>query len=116
MKSETWETVLVGALAANAIIGLGYRVYRRAKGGPIADVWGQAILGVLLMAAAVAILLGAGWPRWIAFGYAAVFALLVMPIWVLGVLLPMRPRAIDYTFTITYWVLLVAIGIAAVLV
>lgn len=116
MNSETWEAVLVGALAANAVIGLGYRVYRRAKGGPIADVWGQAILGVLLLAVAAAILMGAGWPRWVALVYAVVFALLVMPIWVLGVLLPMRPRAIDYTFTITYWVLLVAIGIAAVFV
>jgi hypothetical protein len=115
MNAETWETLLVIALVSNAIIGLGYRVYRRSKGGPIADVWGQAILGVVLVAVAVAILLGAGGARWIALVYAALFALVVMPIWVLGVLLPMRPRAIDYSFTVTYWVLLAAIGIAAVL-
>jgi hypothetical protein len=115
MNAETWEVLLVVALVSNAIIGLGYRVYRRSKGGPIADVWGQAVLGVLLVAVAAAILMGAGWAHWVALVYAVMFAVLVMPIWVLGVLLPMRPRGVDYSFTVTYWVLLVAIGVAAVL-
>jgi hypothetical protein len=113
MNAETWETVLVVGLVVNAIIGLGYRVYRRTKGGPIADVWGQAILAVLLVAIASGIALGADSLRWVALVYAAVFTFLAMPVWVLGVLLPLRPRAIDYSFTITYWALLIAIGIAA---
>lgn len=115
MDVDTWETVLVVALVANATIGLGYRIHRRTKGGPIADVWGQTILGVLLGAIAVGIALDSDWPRWVALGYAVVFALVVMPVWVLGVLLPMRPRAVDYSFTVTYWVLLIAIAVAALL-
>lgn len=113
MKAETWETVLVAALLINAVIGLAYRVYRRTKGGPIGDVWGQAVLGVVLGGVALAIALNGDWPRWIAFAYAVLFAFLVMPVWVLGVLLPLRPRAVDYSFTVTYWLLLIAIGIAA---
>lgn len=111
-----WRTVLIAALALNAAVGFGYRVYRLSKGGPIADVWGQAILGVVLGVLAMGIGLGAGWLRWVAFGYALLFGLLVMPIWVLGVLLPMRPRAIDYGFTCVYWLMLAAIGIAAVVI
>lgn len=115
MEAETWETVVVIGLVINAATGLSYRVYRRTKGGPIADVWGQAVLAVLLVATAAGIVLGAGWLRWVALIYAAVFALLAMPVWVLGVLLPMRPRAVDYSFTVVYWALLIAIGIAALL-
>ena len=115
MNAETWETVVVIGLVINAVTGLGYRVYRRTKGGPIADVWGQAVLAVLLIATAAGIALGVDWLRWVALVYAAVFALLAMPVWVLGVLLPMRPRAIDYSFTVVYWALLIAIGIAALL-
>lgn len=115
MNAETLETVVVIGLVINAITGLGYRVYRRTKGGPIADVWGQAVLAVLLIGTAAGIALGAGWLRWVALIYAAVFALLAMPVWVLGVLLPMRPRPIDYSFTIVYWALLIAIGVAALL-
>jgi len=109
-----WKILLIAALALNAAVGFGYRVYRLSKGGPIADVWGQAILGALLAAIAVGIGVGAVWLRWVAFGYSLLFGLLAMPIWVLGVLLPMRPRAIDYAFTCVYWLILVAIGIAAV--
>ena len=116
MKAETWELILVAALIANGAIGLGYRVYRRTKGGPIADVWGQALLGVLLTGLAIGIVAGAGWLRWAALTYAVLFALLVMPVWVLGVLLPMQPRALDYTFTVVYWALLLVIGTAALLV
>ena len=115
MNAGTWETVVVIGLVINAVTGLGYRVYRRTKGGPIADVWGQAVLAVLLAVTATGIALGADWLRWVAFVYAALFALLAMPVWVLGVLLPMRPRAVDYSFTVVYWALLIAIGIAALL-
>ena len=115
MEAETWETLLVIGLVINAVLGLAYRIYRRTKGGPIGDVWGQAVLGALLLAIAVGVVVGAGWLRWAALGYAALFALVAMPIWVLGVLLPMRPRAIDYSFTVVYWIVLLAIGIAALL-
>lgn len=108
-----WETTLLTALVTNAAIGLGYRAFRYTKGGPIADVWGQTVLAVLLVGVAVGIAAGATGLRWLAFGYAALFAFVVMPVWVLGVLLPMRPRAIDYTFAVTYWVLLLLIGVSA---
>ncbi len=110
-----WETTLVGALVANGAIGLAYRAYRYTKGGPIGDVWGQTVLGVLLVAVAVGIAAGAEGLRWVAFGYAALFAVIVMPVWVLGVLLPLRPRALDYGFTVTYWLLLGLIALAALL-
>ena len=113
MEAETWRIVLVVALVTNAALGLGYRLYRLRKGGPRADVWGQAVLGTLLVAMAVGIAVGADWVRWAAIIYAVLFAFLAMPVWVLGVLLPMRPRAIDYSFTVTYWALLIVIGVAA---
>ena len=112
---NTAELVLVVSLVANGVLGLGYRAYRFTKGGPKADVWGQALLAVILAAVAAGVAAGAGALRWVALGFAAIFALAVMPVWVLGVLLPMRPRAIDYGFTVTYWALLVVIGVAAVL-
>ncbi|HYI45654.1 MAG TPA: hypothetical protein VE174_09400 [Actinomycetota bacterium] len=112
MTDETWRNILVAALAVNAAIGFGYRVYRLAKGGPIADVWGQAVLGVLLALIAMAVAFGLDWARWIAVGYGLLFGLVVMPVWVLGVLLPMRPRALDYAFTGVYWGLLLLIAVA----
>ncbi len=36
-----------------------------------------------------------------------------MPIWVLAVLIPLRPRVPDYTFTGLYWGVLVLIVVAA---
>ena len=113
MDVETWRAILVAGLVANAAIGLGYRIYRHRRGGPIGDVWGQAVLAAVLVGVAVGVATGSGWPRWIGLVYAALFAFLAMPVWVLGVLLPMRPRAIDYAFTVTYWILLVTIGVAA---
>ena len=113
MPEESWRNLLVAALALNAAVGFGYRVYRLAKGGPIADVWGQAILGVLLGAIAVGFGVGVTWLRWVAFGYALLFGVIVMPVWVMGVLLPLRPRALDYAFTVVYWLMLAAIAIAA---
>lgn len=109
-----WRTMLIVALAINAALGFGYRVYRLTKGGPMADVWGQAILGVLLAADAAFIGSGAGWARWLALVYGLLFALAVLPIWVLGVLIPMRPRAPDYAFTGVYWLGLFVIVVAAI--
>ena len=114
MDNDLWRVVLVAALAFNAAVGLGYRVYRLTKGGPIADVWGQALLGTVLALVAAAIGLGATWPRWIALVYAVLFALVAMPVWVLGVLLPLPPRAIDYAFTVVYWLALIVIAVAAI--
>ena len=113
MGADEWEIVLVVALAVNAAIGFGYRVYRLTRRGPLGDVIGQAVLGVLLAGLSVAVALGAGWARWAALAYALLFGLLVMPVWVLAVLIPSDPRRIDYVFTATYWILLVLIAIAA---
>ncbi len=109
-----WRTILVVALAINAALGFGYRVYRLSKGGPIADVWGQAVLGVLLAVDAAFVGMDAGWARWAALVYGLLFALAVLPVWILGVLIPMRPRAPDYAFTGVYWVALFVIVIAAI--
>jgi hypothetical protein len=114
MDPDQWRVVLVAALAANAALGLGYRIYRLSKGGPIADVWGQAVLGAVLALIAGAVGLGIVWPRWVALGYALLFALVAMPVWVLGVLLPLPPRAVDYAFTVVYWVMLIVIAVAAI--
>lgn len=112
MTDETWRNLLVAALSINAAIGFGYRVYRLTKGGPIADVWGQAALGVLLALIAVAVSFELGWAQWVAVVYGFLFGLVVMPVWVLGVLLPLRPRAVDHAFTGLYWGLLVIIAVA----
>jgi hypothetical protein len=116
MDPDLWRNVLAGALLVNALAGFSYRLYRYRKGGPLGDVWGQAILGVLLGALAVALVVGAGWPRWPALGYAALFAFVVMPIWTLAVLIPLPPERIDYAFTGLYWATLFVIGASALLV
>ncbi len=113
MDSEVWTTVLAAALVTNAIIGVAYRVYRLHRGGPKADVVGQAILGALLLGLAVALALGADWPRWPALGYGLLFGLVVMPLWVLAVLIPLRPGPLDYAFTAFYWGALAVIVIAS---
>ena len=107
------ETVLAVSLSLNAVLGFGYRVYRLTKRGPLADVIGQAILGLLLIALAVAAAAGQGWTRWPALAYGAVFALLVMPVWTLAVLIPSRPALPDYLFAGVYWLALVAVVVAA---
>ncbi|MGH2808301.1 MAG: hypothetical protein ACRDKT_13610 [Actinomycetota bacterium] len=114
MDTDFWRLTLVSGLALNATLGLGYRVYRLTKGGPIADAWGQAVLAAFLGLIAAAIGLGSTWPRWIALVYAVLFALVAMPVWVLGVLLPLPPRAIDYSFTAVYWMVLIVIAVAAI--
>ena len=111
---EAWETLLAAALVLNALLGFGYRLFRFFKGGPLGDVVGQAILGALLVGLAVAVGAGAGWARWAALAYGLLFGLLVMPIWTLAVLLPMRPTRLDYAFTVTYWGALVVIVAAAI--
>lgn len=113
MDSDTWRIVLIAGLLLNAAAGLGYRVYRLDKGGPKSDVVGQAILGALLAGLAAALVLGAGWPRWAALAYGLLFGVVVMPLWVLAVLIPLRPRAIDYAYTGVYWTVLILIVVAA---
>ena len=107
--------VLVAALALNAALGFGYRVYRLTKGGPLPDVIGQAILGLVLAGIAVGVSADQGWARWAALLYGILFALLVMPLWTLAVLIPMRPGKIDLTFSIVYWACLALIAVAAIL-
>jgi hypothetical protein len=114
MKTDAWQVLLVTALATNAVLGFGYRVFRLTKGGPVGDVVGQAILGVLLAGLAVAVAADAAWARWGALGYGLLFGLVVMPLWVLAVLLPLQPKGIDRAFTATYWILLLVIVVAAI--
>lgn len=109
-----WQTVLVVALAFNAAMGFGYRLYRLRKKGPMADVIGQAVLGALLVVLAVGAAGGHGWARWTALGYGLLFGLVVMPVWTLAVLLPLPPGRVDYAFTAAYWAGLAAIVLAAV--
>jgi hypothetical protein len=108
-----WRTTLVVALSINAALGFGYRVYRLSKGGPLADVWGQALLGLLLAGDAVLLSSGEGWARWVALGYGLLFGFAVLPVWILGVLIPMRPQTPDYVFTAVYAVGLLVIVVSA---
>ncbi|MGH2819734.1 MAG: hypothetical protein ACRDJ5_03680 [Actinomycetota bacterium] len=112
---EIWRVVLVVALCVNALLGLGYRVFRLSKGGPLGDVVGQSILAGLLLIVALALALGIAWTRWLALGYGVVFGVAVMPVWVLAVLIPMRPRAPDYAFTGLYWSCLALVVVGALL-
>jgi hypothetical protein len=114
MTADSWQLVLVIALAFNAVLGFAYRVFRLTKGGPMSDVVGQAILAVILAGLAVVVAADAGWARWVALGYGILFGLVVMPIWVLAVLLPLPPKRIDYAFTAVYWAGLVVIVVAAI--
>lgn len=114
MTSETWSLICAGALAFNAASGFGYRVYRMTKGGPMGDVIGQAILGALLALVAIGVALGQGWARWGAVVYGLLFGVAVMPVWVLGVLIPSEPRVPDYGFTIAYWLALVVVVVSAI--
>ena len=114
MSSDAWQMVLVLLLAANGVLGFGYRVFRLSKGGPISDVIGQAILAIVLIGLALTTATGAGWPRWVALIYALLFGVAVMPVWVLAVLIPLQPRWIDYAFTALYWAGLVGIAVAAI--
>jgi hypothetical protein len=108
------SSVLVGALALNAALVPVYRVYRLMKGGPIVDVVGGAILGATLALLALGTAADWMWARWGALFYALLFAIVVMPLWTLAVLIPLRPRTPDYVFTVGYWLSLVVIAVAAV--
>src|SRR5919106_3709743 len=108
------SSVLVGALALNAALVPVYRVYRLTKGGPMVDVVGGSILGGLLALLALATAAEWAWARWGALSYALLFGIIVMPLWTLAVLIPLRPRGPDYVFTVGYWVSLIVIAIAAV--
>lgn len=114
MDPNTTRTLLVIALALNASLGLGYRVYRLTKGGPSSDVIGQALLAGVLAVTALGVANEAGWASLASIAYALTFGLIVMPVWVLAVLIPMRPRGIDYAFTATYWAVLVVIALAVI--
>ena len=111
----SWDPVLIVALVANGILLFGYRVWRLAKGGPTYDVIGGALLALALGGIAAGFAAGAEWLRWAALLYAALFALVVMPIWTLAVLIPMRPGPLDVAFTAIYWASLILIGAAAIL-
>ena len=115
MTSETWNVVCAIALAFNAASGFGYRVYRMTKGGPMGDVIGQAILGVLLAGLAIGVALDQTWALWGAVVYALLFGVAVMPVWVLAVLIPSEPRRPDYAFTALYWCALVVVAVSALL-
>jgi hypothetical protein len=114
METDTWRVVLASGLAINAVLGLGYRVLRLARGGPVSDVVGQAILAALLVGLAIGVLAGLGAATVGGLVYGAFYGIVVMPIWTLAVLLPMRPGPLDYAFTVVYWSLLALIVIAAV--
>lgn len=114
MTTRSWYIALATALVFNAVLGLAYRVHRLARGGPRADVVGQGVLAVVLGAMAAGVAARLGWVRWAALAYAAVFGVVVMPLWVLGVLIPMRPRLVDLAFTALYWLCLAVIAAAAV--
>jgi hypothetical protein len=106
--------VLVVSLAFNAALVITYRTYRLSKGGPMVDVIGGAILSAILALLAAGIALEWTWARWGSLVYAVVFGIIVMPVWVLGVLIPLRPRAPDYLFTGVFWTSLVVIGVSAI--
>lgn len=108
------ESVLVVMLAANATLVFGYRVYRLSRGGPLADAIGGAVLAALLAATATGVAAGAGWVRYVAMAYGILFGIAVMPVWILGVLIPMRPGPVDYAFTALYWSSLIVIVVAAI--
>lgn len=110
-----WRSVLTTALCLNAVTGFGYRYFRYRRGGPLGDVLGQAILGVILLALAGSVATGGDWARWPALAYAVLFAFVVMPLWTLAVLIPLPPGTVDYGFTGLYWATLLVIGAASIL-
>jgi hypothetical protein len=115
MDPDTYRVVLAGALALNAVLGFGYRVYRLTKRGPLGDVIGQAVLGIVLAGLAIAVATDLGWAHWAALIYGLLFGVAVMPVWVLAVLIPSEPRAPDYAFTVVYWAMLAIVVVAALL-
>jgi hypothetical protein len=113
MDEDMWRTVLSAALCVNAAAGFGYRLFRFSKGGPLGDVLGQAVLGILLLALAAAAVSGASFVSLASLFYAVLFGVIVMPLWVVAVLIPLRPQRLDLVFTGVYWLALIVIAIAA---
>jgi hypothetical protein len=113
MTADPWAGALVAALAINAVLGFAYRVFRLARGGPLGDVVGQAVLGVLLAGLAVLAAVGVTWSRWAALAYGLVFGVVVMPLWTVAVLIPLRPGRLDIGFTVLYWASLAVIVASA---
>ena len=109
------QAVLVVLLGINAAVVFGYRVYRLTRGGPTADAIGGALLAGILAVVAAGAGADAAWARWAALLYAFLFAILVMPVWTLGVLIPLSPGPLDYAFTAVYWISLLLIGVMAIL-
>jgi hypothetical protein len=116
MNRDPWTLALACALATNAVLGFAYRVFRLMRGGPPGDVIGQAILGLLLGVLALFVAAGAGWSRWVALAYGLTFAVIVMPVWTVAVLIPMRPGRVDVGFALLYWAMLAVTVIAALVV
>lgn len=114
MNASTWQILLVAGLVLNATAGLGYRIYRHSKGDPRSDVIGQSILGALLLLTALGIVGDSRLATVVALGYGLGFGLVVMPLWTVAVLIPLRPRRIDYGFTLVYWSALGLIVIASI--
>ncbi|HEV3472916.1 MAG TPA: hypothetical protein VG408_06880 [Actinomycetota bacterium] len=115
MRLYGWELALALGLGINAALGFGYRVYRLTKGGPLGDVIGQAILGLVLAGLAGGVAADQSWARWGALIYGLLFGVAVMPVWVLAVLIPSDPQRVDYAFTAIYWATLLFVIAAAVL-
>ncbi len=113
MDNDLVRAVLIGALLLNAALGLGYRIYRLFKQGPLSDVIGQAILGALLLLCAFGVAAASSWAQWGALAYGLLFGIVVMPVWTLAVLIPLRPQLIDYAFTGVYWSSLALIVVAS---
>jgi hypothetical protein len=111
---STAATILIVALALDAALVLTYRTYRLTQGGPMIDVIGGAILAGLLALLATGVALEWRWTRWGALVYAVLFGIVVMPVWTLGVLIPLRPRAPDYAFTAVFWTSLAVIAVTAI--
>ena len=112
--ASPWQGILAVALVVNAVSLAAYRYYRFTKGGPKADATGGAVLGVLLVLLAILVLNDVSWARWVALVYGLAFALIVMPVWTLAVLIPLRPGPLDYGFTVVYEVTLFAIVVGAI--
>ena len=77
------------------------------------DVLGQSVLGALLVALSFAVLEQAPFAASASLLYALLFGLVVMPLWVVAVLIPLRPQRIDLAFTALYWLALIVIAAAA---
>ncbi len=90
-------------------------MFRLRRGGPRADVTGQAILGALLGFLAAGVGLEWDWAPWAALVYGALFGVIVMPLWTLAVFIPARPGPVDKAFAIVYWAALALIVIASLM-